>query len=368
MANFKRTYKARSMVGTIHRKNLENLGLDEKDIKDPVYVGNILKNLWEDSGQKRQAGVAVCYSEKECYHAHIAVSAYNSTTLGYVSKLLGNAHIEPVLGTKEQLVDYLLKKPPYDESGEEILYQCGLEDITIHSPKATKKSPLLEIRDFIAEGYTPSQIFAKDIHYRRYEKIVKSTYLQSRIDATPIMKEDLFVEYHFGSSGTGKSYEYIKIAEELGAENIYMYSDHANGGLDYYIENGCPDVLFMDELKDGIDFSTLLIMLDKYSGHQIHSRYVNCFNLWKRVYITSIYSPEELYNILVPDTEDRINNSYEQLRRRIHSIVYHYKQGEEFKTIQMDMKDYINRYSITCTPEQKLTPEEEQEIIKMFGV
>ena len=103
------------------------------------------------------------------------------------------------------------------------------------------------------------------------------------------------------------------------------YDNNLSGGLDSYMKEGAPDILFMDEFKGfGISYSKLLTMLNGYSRMQTHSRYVNTYNLWSKVYITSVYPPERIYQNMV-STEYQDVDSYQQFLRRINKIVYHYK-------------------------------------------
>ena len=90
---------------------------------------------------------------------------------------------------------------------------------------------------------------------------------------------------------------------------------------------------------------TLLAILDKYSRAQTHARFLNTYNLWTTVIITSVYPPDEVYNFMV-DEYNRQTDSFEQLLRRINKIVFHFKDVDEFKTVSVDGKDYKNKLQL----------------------
>ena len=90
-------------------------------------------------------------------------------------------------------------------------------------------------------GAKPYEIFDKDIKYRKYEHMIIDAYRHQRLKEMPLIKDTLN-EYHWGLSGTGKTYTYVKLADEVGRENIYLMTDISNGGMDGYAEAGYPDI------------------------------------------------------------------------------------------------------------------------------
>ena len=320
-------YKTRNFVSTMHIKNFENLGIPPDIYNDPKLLAATLLDIWEQSSTTvtRTGACSVCMSKARLYHAHLALHSGNSTTLGYVAKLLGNAHTEPQLGGKQALSDYIEKNPPYDEKGEDVLYVTGLENIKDHSGN---RSDLENIKALLDEGYTPDEIFVVNFGYRRFENMIRAEFVAQKIRNAPLKKK-MQVFYHFGPPGCGKSHTYYSLAQMYGRENIYMLSDFQNGGLDNYINAGCPRILFMDELRGtNINYATLLNILDECGHKEIHSRYRNVPNLWTEVHITTILSPEELYNEML--VEHRESDNIRQLMRRITFVMYHWRQGNDF--------------------------------------
>lgn len=338
---FSANYKARAWMVTVQEKNCINLEI--KEYEDPEVLAKTLTQIWEQSSKKndRVCAVAVCRSANGLYHAHIAAYG-NSTTLNCVAKVFGNAHVEPQLGGKNALKDYILKEGSYEEKGEEVLFSLGIENIQdVHG----NRTDLDIIKDMIVDGAIPQQIFDTNIRYRKYEKMILSEYIAKRIKDAPIVKS-MHCEWHCGESGSGKSYTYIKLCEKYGRENIYFLNDMLNGGLDLYMEQGAPRILFIDEVKPSdISYRQMLMLTDAYTDAQTHSRFHNTINLWDKVYVTSIYGIREFYNELVP-TEKRDVESFEQLQRRFNKVVYHYKKNNEYKTYEQMREEGYSYLSI----------------------
>ena len=115
-----------------------------------------------------------------------------------------------------------------------------------------------------------------------------------------------------------------------------------NGGLDLYMEQGAPKVLFIDEVKPSdVTYRQMLMLTDAYTDAQTHSRFHNALNLWNQVYVTSIYSPEQFYHELV--SEDKRNvETFEQLKRRFNSVIYHYIHDDNYLVYEKKMNQYTN--------------------------
>lgn len=319
---------------TFHIANMERTGLTEEEYMQPEILTRFLVQTWADSGKDRTAGAVVCISKNHVYHAHAALYG-NLTTLGNVSKIMFHAHVEPQLGGKKELKSYLLKEPPYDESGEIVLYSYGMENV---QERQGKRTDMDEIEALIHQGMTPADIMELRFSYRRYEKMIKSAYIENRIKQTSLIKE-MHNEYHVGDSGSGKTYVYYQLCEKYKPENIYLATDFENGGFDYYIEQGAPPILFLDEFKGNIKYGQLLVILDKYSRSQTHSRYANTYNLWTTCIITSVYPPEEVYTRMVSNGRQSIDK-IDQLLRRLDIIVYHYLENGEYKTFSIPAREY----------------------------
>lgn len=336
MGNWKKDIKSRSWIATIQIANMEKAGLTKEIYEKPEVLADFFINKWTESGKGRSAGIAVCVSEKGLYHAHMALYG-NLTTLRNVSKILYNAHVEPQLAGKKALAGYLKKEPPYDEKGEQVLFCKNIEAV---QDAQGGRSDLEEIQNLLEQGLTPDEILETNFSYYRYEKMIKSAFIKKRTKETPLVKNH-YAEWHVGASGTGKSYYYYQLCQKHTPEKIYFASDFENGGFDFYIEQGAPPILFLDEFKGNMRFEQLLLILDKYSRSQTHCRYTNTYNLWTTCIITSIYPPEEAYSFMVEDNRKN-RDKIEQLIRRLDVIVYHYKEDGEYKTFSLPASEYIN--------------------------
>ncbi len=327
----------RAWFVTLQIQNFINAGLTEEEYKNPEYVAQYFKALWEQSGKERSCAISICMSEKGLYHGHMALYG-NTTTLKKVSDILHKSHVELSLGGKKDLVDYITKTGKFKDSSEKVLYVTGIENIKENKGSRTDLEDI-EIR--LNEGQTPQEILDSNLSYYKYEKMILSAYIHKRIKEAPLYR-DVYVEYHFGLTGSGKSYYYVQLCEKYSPNKIYMMNDYKGGGFDNYMKEGAPPILFMDEFKGEISYGTLLTILNPYSRMQTHARYKNVYNLWERVIITSVYAPEEVYELMV-NHDVRYTDNVNQLLRRINKIVYHYKDNNKYRTYEIEGKYYKNR-------------------------
>lgn len=350
---FSTNIKSRAFIVVVHIQNMINTGLSEEEYMNPQFLGDTLIGIWENSGQNRTGAVAVCMSKNNCYHAHMALYTKNSTTLKCVSDILFQSHVEPQLGGKKELSAYMQKEGKYEEKGETVLYTKNLDVI---QDVRGKRNDIEDIEEMLLKGLTPQQILEQSFSNYKYEKMILHAYIDMRIAEAPV-KQDVYCEYHVGESGSGKTYEYNLLCNEQGAENVYVltdYDNNASGGFDSYMKNGAPPILFMDEFKGyGIPYGKLLTMLNGYTRMQTHSRYSNSYNLWEKVYITSVYPPEAVYRNMVSD-ENRDVDSFKQLMRRINKVVYHYIEDGEYKTYAVESKDYVSYETLKFMARNKI--------------
>lgn len=336
---FSKTTTARSWMVTVQIKNMIKSGLTEEQYKNPETLAEYFIKLWESSGKERKAGIAVCESKDGLYHAHMACYG-NTTTLKKVSDVLFQSHVDPVLGTKKQLLQYLKKEGKYAEKDEKVLYVKNLENV---EDNQGKRNDLDDIQQLLEDGFTPEEIFDTCFRYRHYEKMIKGAYLSKRIKETPLIKK-MNNEFHWGAPGTGKTYTYIKLCEEHSPDDVYICSDYSNsggsgGGFDFY-SNNAAKIVILDEFRGNIPFNQLLSILDVYSRNQQHCRYQNTYNLWSSVIICTVYPPERVYSFMVDDNKRSVD-SIKQFLRRLNLIVYHYKNERgEYKTYSMKPSEY----------------------------
>lgn len=295
----------------------------------PEEIVDKVIEIWTKDNPQRTCAVAYCISAHGLKHLHCVLEDKKSLRWSAIKKLYPRMNIVPTKGNKQQAEDYINKRGEYEEKGEQVIL------IKYHGEiqgKQGKRNDINAIEELIEQGLTPNEIFDISLSYRKYEKITKDAYYRKRFKETP-PKRDVKVFWHYGKSGTGKSYTYIKLTEKYGEESIYRVNEYTNGFIDKY--NGEP-ILFMDELRsESLPYTLLLTMIEGYKS-QIHSRYTNTFCLWNEIHITSIFPPDVLYKQMYIFK----NDTYEQLKRRINFIIYHYKENDEYLTTEMTMEEY----------------------------
>lgn len=303
---------------------------------DPESISEYILESFIGEDRSRSGAVAYCISKDGLHHLHIVACCTNKMRFSAIKKIFPKAHLEPTRGTKKQADDYINKRGAFEEKGEKVVYIAQRGEIMSNQGSRTDLNAL---QGYINNGMTPDQIFDMNIAFRRYSTMIKDAYYSKRRSETPFIR-DVKVYWHFGKSGSGKSYTAQKIIDDIGEKNIYFLSDYEGGGFDNY--NG-ERVLFLDEFKGQLRFSTLLTICDNYKT-QVHSRYTNVWTLWDEVHITSVFAPDEVYKKMV---QDQKVDTVSQLLRRITEVVYHYIDQGEYKEIRVPSSEYHDRGSMT---------------------
>lgn len=314
----------------------------------PQEVCERLRDEWIKDSTTRSGAWAYCVSAAGLHHVHMVLEDLTAMRFSAIKKSYAKGmHFEPTRGTKQQAEDYIHKRHPFDEKGEEVL--TILKHGVIRAAPGQRRD-LDMIENLIAEGKNPQEIMDLSLAYRRYEKMIRDAYFRKRVKETAVVR-DLQVHYVTGESGSGKSYTYADLCEKHGEGNICFITDYENGGFDYYA--GQP-ILFLDEYKGQFKFATFLTILDRYKA-QIHARYANAIALWNEVYITSVYPPHELYKKMV-EQDDRGVDKQQQLLRRITDITYCFRDeyGEHRRfTLPMDKYtgyEALKRQAVASVP------------------
>lgn len=317
----------------------------------PDEIAEQMKERWITDNPQRTCAVAFCVSAEGLPHCHAVFEDTKTMRFTAVQKLFPGMHIEVTKGNKDQAEDYINKRGKWQEKGENVL--CVVRHGDIKGCQGRRRDFEI-IDDLINQGLTPNEILEKSFSYRRYETMIKRAFFDKRMRETPILR-DVKTFFHFGESGSGKTYMYVQLCEKYGADNVYLLTDYGKGGFDNY--NGQP-ILCMDEFRGQIPFSQLMNLLDGYRV-QIPCRYSNGYALWIEVHIFTVLPPEMIYKTMVE--ENRGIDTYEQLRRRIDFVVYHHRENGEYKTFELPMEKYTNyddlRRLAEMPPEQQHIPE-----------
>lgn len=309
----------------------EKLGVED----DPEIVLDEVERLWMEGHPERSFAASFCESAAGLRHLHAMFESAKNMRPTAVKKVMPGIHVEPTFGNKAESLDYLLKRGKYEEKGEKVLAFRQVGDIKASQGNRTDFDI---IEQMIKAGSTPADIFEFSFAFRRYEKMVRDAYFAKRKAETPVHRE---IETHFsvGNSGTGKTYQYVKLVEAYGDDHVFFLNEHQHG-MDKY--NG-EEILFIDELRDQWKYPTLLSILDNYRG-QIKCRYGNAIALYTKIYITSVLPIEEIFRLSVQNVSE--HESFQQFKRRIDFMHYHYKLDGEYRMHTIPMSEYIDYYHL----------------------
>lgn len=299
------------------------------DLTPEAIAEKVLEEFVSDV-PTRAGAVAFCVSADGLQHLHMVLEDSNKIRFSAIKKLFPKAHLEPTKGTKEQAENYINKKGKWEEKGEKIVYIARHGEI---KGRQGQRRDLDIISEYLDRGMTPDEIIEQDFAFRRYYNMIREAYIQRKKKDTKWFRE-VKVFWHVGESGSGKSFTSQKLVDDFGESSLYLVTDYKNGFDRYCGER----ILFLDELRDQIRYSTLLGLLDGYKI-QVSARYSNIYALWEEVHITSPFTPDEIHKQLVSD--EKID-SCKQLTRRIDYICYHWKENGEYREFRQSMMDYIS--------------------------
>lgn len=290
---------------------------------------------WTSEHPTRSGAWIYCISADGLKHVHMVLEDVKAMRFSVIKKSYAlGMHFEPTRGNKEQAEDYINKRGRFEEKGEKIIALARYGEI---KARQGQRADLEIIDQLISSGKTPDEIFEMNIAYRRFTDVIIAAFRAFRKRQLGFTRK-VNVVWHVGESGSGKSYTFNTLIEEKGRNSIYFMTNYENGCFDSYM---CEPILFMDEYRGQFPYSTLLTMLDCYVSEQ-HARYQNIFTLWNEVHITSVYAPDKIYRFNVQDEMERETDTFQQLKRRIDTIVYHWKDSSGFHQYSLPMEQYTN--------------------------
>lgn len=308
--------------------NPQNYFTEEMDPNDLV---NAAIEIWIKDKPQRTCAINYEIGDSGTPHMHMVLEDPAKSRFSALQKLFPGIHIAPTKGNKEQAEDYINKRGRFEEKAHTVVVPAVYHgSIKAHQGVS---NDLDVITALIEQGKTPNEIFDINIKFRKYDKIVKDSFFRKKSKEIGY-KRNVIVQWHFGATGTGKTYNFEKLQSEFGIENIYFVREYHNGNFDNY----CAEpILFLDEFRGQIPFGEFLGMLDTYVS-QVHARYSNVNSLWDTVYITSPNSPDELYSEAMKNKLD----SFLQLKRRISTIHYHYKRDNEYMELVVSGEQFVS--------------------------
>lgn len=298
---------------------------------EPYDMVNAAVEMWIADKPQRTCAVNYEIADSGTPHMHMVLEDPAKSRFSALQKLYPGIHIAPTRGNKEQAEDYINKRGRFEEKAHTVVVKAVYHgSIKAHQGVS---NDLDIVAALIEKGKTPQEIFDIDIKYRKYDTIVKAAFFRKRTKDIGYRRE-VNVQWHFGYTGTGKTYNFEKLIKEHGADKVYFIGDYHNGNFDNY----CAEpILFLDEFRGQIPFGEFLGILDVYVS-QVHARYSNVMSLWDTVYIASPSAPDELYSETVKNKID----SFNQLKRRISSVHYHYIENNEYKEYVLSGKEFTS--------------------------
>ena len=323
------------MPDTVSKSWFAVLALANPETSDysgkPQEICEQLRDAWVGTSDTRTGAWAYCISKDGFHHAHMVLEDSKAMRFSAVKQVFGTAHIEATKGDKRQAEDYITKQGKYAESGEQVV--CVIRHGEIQGKGQGHRSDLDQIHEMLEAGMRPSEIFRANFSYRRYSSLIKSAFYDLRREQTSPIRE-VKVHYRLGKSGSGKTYYFKRLCEIFGRDEVHLVSEYERGGFDAYLGE---KIIFLDEFKGQLRFSTLLSLLDCYPT-QVGARYSNVWTLWDEVYITSVIPPEQLYFSEDFNKHDKID----QLLRRISDITYCYKDIDGYYEYTIPMSEYTS--------------------------
>lgn len=299
--------------------------------KTPEEICKFLSGLWCTS-ESRSGGWAYCVSAEGLHHVHCVLECCSVIRLSAVKKIYPAIHAEPTQGNKSQVIGYIEKREEY-EKGEKVLYVHYVGEI---QGRQGKRTDLEKVAELVADGMTPMEILKSNVNFYRLESYITKMYYQKRLEETPFHRE-VVVYWHFGETGTGKSYTATAYMEKYGRERV-AFINASSGGRFPFDSYQAQEILFIDELRESgtdnaFNFETMLSVLDGYTV-ELRARFQNRLMLWNEVHITTPFTPLELYDYYMKQKVNKID----QLLRRIRYYVYHYKDNTtgEYMVYQYD--------------------------------
>ena len=251
---------ARTFFVVINEKSLKNM-LITPDWENIEQFENVLiSSLSDILGHDNFYGT-ICKSAKGLYHIHLVETENKATRFSTVAKKLGNSHIEPMRGTKEQAEAYIEKKGAFEEKGEVILGYFGNRD-SIQNNSGKRND--LDIEHMIRKGElnatnltryildnSNTDTEAKRIE-NRYTRIMHDIYDHKE-------RPNIKVIYVEGKTGSGKTRGALERYPDIFQASV---DEKNNFAFDNYHGEKC---LLLDELRPGVfNVGFLLKLLDKH--------------------------------------------------------------------------------------------------------
>lgn len=268
--------------------------------------------------------------ECETLHTHIFIYRSSPFTAATINNMFPKCHRDKCYGSCSESRAYVLKDGDKFNKAEDGTYDytdstgkrhvgTNFSDTFFESGTCPEehqgKSTAAElIVDLIRDGHDNREIVEMvPAAFKDLEKIerTRSMFRDSNFAST---WRDLQVEYHFGTTGTGKT---RTVMEQYGYINCYRVTDYKHP-FDTY--DG-QDVLIFEEFRGGLKHGDMLNYLDGYPL-LLPCRYFNRQACFTKVFILTNIPPDAQY----PNIDAESRNAF---FRRIHKVVEYGPNGKK---------------------------------------
>lgn len=263
-------------------------------------------------------------------HIHLYVQAKCPLTIGQYQTAMGapNCNVKAV-GKDNGASDYVLKdatrySPDPAQDNRRIQVEWGELKKKVGRPKSSGNA-LDDLVEAVVEGQDPVEL--ADNHPEamiRFSTGAIRTYQLLHNSQPRFLTENPTFIVHYGPTGTGKSHAafntFLKDDGTLDSKAVYVKSASTGKWFDGYFGQ---KAIIIEEFRSQIPFAELLTLVDKYPM-TIEYKGGSCQIQCSEIHITTPTHPSKWYTNLAAD-----DGRLDQLKRRITSLLYYTKRGEE---------------------------------------
>lgn len=244
-------------------------------------------------------------------HIHLFVWFKNSTTFSRVKKLLPEGtHIEAAKGNAKQNIDYITNSGPHKD--KDTYVKDSLVASAPNPPDdSMKRMTSKDVIEALESGKSLMDIVRMNPGMLKMNKLNDLREMEAALleDQFGTQMRDIEVTYVQGETHTGKTYN---VTHTYGFENVYRAIMGTAHPFDNYRGQ---DVLLMDEFRESIPLSIMLMYLDKYPC-SLEARYHDRTAAYTKVFILSNRRFEEQYK----DDQIKHPSDYKAWVARFHYI------------------------------------------------
>ncbi len=238
-------------------------------------------------------------SENHTKHYQLYICFNSAVRFSSVKNKFPTAHIEKVLGTKHQAIDYCSKSDTRIDGP----YEYG-DDPTVQG----KRVDLDKLVEYVKEGKSNIEIYDTDTSYIRLTNHIDKIRQEYVYEQYKNKWRDLEVNYIWGKSGVGKT---RSVMEQYGYENVYRITDYQHPFDSYQGQ----DIILFDEFRSSLKITDMLNYLDGYPL-QLPCRYNNKYACYTKAYLISNIPIHKQYKVIQLEEKE----TYDAFLRRVHTI------------------------------------------------